>query len=257
MTAEFWIDGAKRPKRWTERLDREWRRLTAPKALRRAVVRAPGGEIALDLPDDPGIRYVLDEVLSRDCYPLVPAAGAAATIVDVGANVGIAAARLRLAHPGARILCFEPNPAALAYLRVNAPRAGAEPFEFGLGAADSRLPLYQGTHSTVTASLSPRALTRAAPSETVEIRAAGAALTQAGVAAIDILKIDTEGAELPILAALAPFLPRVRVVYLEFHGEADRRAIEAIFAVTHLLWAGTIEKADTGQLVYLRRDLAP
>lgn len=257
MTAEFWIDGAKRPKRWTERLDREWRRLIAPKRLTGAVLRAPGGDIALDLPDDPGIRYVLDEVLTRDCYPVVPGVGGIATIVDIGANVGIAASRFRLAYPQARILCFEPNPAALAFLRVNVPRARAELFEFGLGDADAHLPLYQGTHSTVTASLSPRAMTRSEASGTVEIRAADRALAQAGVATIDLLKIDTEGAELPILKALAAFLPTTRIAHLEFHGESDRRAIEALFAATHLLWSGAIEHGDTGQLTYLRRDLAP
>jgi FkbM family methyltransferase len=255
--ADFWIDGAKRPKRWTERLDREWRRLTAPKRLTGAVIRGPGGAIALDLPDDPGIRYVLDEVLTRDCYPVVPGVASIATIVDIGANVGIAASRLRLAYPQARVLCFEPNPAALAYLRVNAPRARAELFEFGLGDADARLPLFQGTHSTVTASLSPRAMTLSEPLGAVDIRAADRALAQAGVSAIDLLKIDTEGAELPILKALAAFLTGVRIAHLEFHGEADRRAIESLFAPTHLLWSGTIEHGTSGQLTYLRRDLAP
>lgn len=255
MNPEFYIDGVKRPKRWTERLDREWRRLTARKRLTAAAIRAPGGKIELDVPDDPGIRYVLDEVLIRDCYPIVPGAGEIATIVDIGANVGIAAARFRLAHPAARILCFEPNPAALAYLRINAPRARAEIFEFGLGETDARLPLYQGSHSTVTASLSPGDLTRAAPTETVEIRAGGEALARAGVASFDLLKIDTEGAEVPILNSLASFLPNTRIAYLEFHSEPDRRGIEAIFAATHVLWAGTIDRASSGQLVYLRRDL--
>lgn len=255
MNSEFYIDGVKRPKRWTERLDREWRRLTEPERLAVATIRAPGGKIVLDLPDDPGIRYVLDEVLTRDCYPVVPGVGEIATIVDIGANVGIAAARFRLAYPGARILCFEPNPAALAYLRINAPRARAEIFELGLGETDARLPLYQGSHSTVTASLSPRDLTRAGPTEAVEIRAGGEALARAGVSSVDLLKIDTEGAEVPILNSLAPILPGIRLVYLEFHSETDRLRIEAIFAATHVLWAGTIDRASSGQLVYLRRDL--
>ena len=254
--ANFWIDGRKRPKRWTERLDREWRRWTARRALRSVAVHSPNGTIVLDVPDDPGIRYVLDEVLTRDCYAPVPGVEDIATIVDVGANVGIAAARLRLAHPAARILCFEPNPSALDFLRVNAPRAGAELHTFGLGETDAMLPLYQGTHSTVTASLTPRDMTQANPLGTIAIRAADAALAESGVAKVDLLKIDTEGAELPILRALAKFLPAVKVVHLEFHSEADRRAIEALFAPTHLLWAGAIERANSGQLTFLRRDLA-
>lgn len=257
MNSEFHIDGVKRPKRWTERLDREWRRLNASKRLTTATIHAPGGKITLDLPDDPGIRYVLDEVLTRDCYPVVPGAGEIATIVDIGANVGIAAARFRLAFPGARILCFEPNPAALAYLRINAPRARAEIFGFGLGETHARVPLYQGSHSTVTASLSARDLTQIEPTETVEIRAGSEALARAGVSSVDLLKVDTEGAEVPILRSLASFLPNTRIAYLEFHSEPDRRAIEAFFVATHVLWAGTIDRASSGQLVYLRRDLAP
>lgn len=46
MTAEFRIDGAQRPKRWTERLDREWRRFTVPKTLAVPVIRARAGQIA-------------------------------------------------------------------------------------------------------------------------------------------------------------------------------------------------------------------
>jgi hypothetical protein len=80
----------------------------------------------------------------------------------------------------------------------------------------------------------------------VEIRAADRALAQAQVLTIDLLNIDTEGAELPILAALASCLAGVRVAHLEFHGEADRRAIEALLAPTHLLWSGTIERGTTG-----------
>lgn len=257
MSFKFWIDGARRPKRWTERLDREWRRLTIPRRLTGVEIRAPGGEIALDVPDDPGIRFVLDEVFVRDCYPLVPEAGAIATIVDIGANVGITAARFRLAYPESRILCFEPNPAALVYLRVNAPRVRAELFEFGLGATDARLPLYQGTHSTVTASLSRRDMTKPEAAAEVEIRAASEVLARASVSSVDLLKIDTEGAELPILGALTAFLPRVRIAYLEFHSESDRRAIESLFSPTHVLWAGTIDRGNSGQLVYLRRNLTP
>ncbi len=254
---EFWIDGAKRPRTWAERLDRKWRKLTGPKFAGKAAVTGPNGRIALDLPADPGIRYVLDEVLARDCYPVVPGVGGIATIVDIGANVGIAAVRLRLAYPDARILCFEPNPAALPFLRINAERARAETLDYGLGETDATLPLYQGSHSTVTASLTAHHMTEAKPLGDVVIRAAGSALAALGVTAIDLLKIDTEGAEMPILRSLAPFLAGVRIAHLEFHSESDRRAIDAMFAPTHLLWSGTVERGHTGQIAYVRRDLAP
>jgi len=256
---EFWLDGARRKRSLGERLDRKLARLFGAPAgnARRIVVHGGDGRtLALDVPNDPGIAYVAHEVLGEDCYPTISGIGGISTIVDVGANVGIAAARLRLAYPSARILCFEPNPAALSFLSRNAAVAGAELFAFGLGAADARLPLYMGRDSSVTASLYRHHMTDAAASEVV-IRAAGPALAATGVTSIDLLKIDTEGAELPILSSLAPFLPSIRIVHLEFHSEPDRRAIQAMFEPTHALWAGRIAARHAGQLTFVRADIAP
>ncbi len=256
---EFWLDGARRRRSLGERLDRKLARLFGASAgtARRIVVHGGDGRtLALDVPNDPGIAYVAHEVLGEDCYPTIPGIGGISTIVDIGANVGIAAARLRLAYPSARILCFEPNPAALSFLSRNAAVAGAELFAFGLGAGDARLPLYMGRDSSVTASLYRHHMTDAVASEVV-IRAAGPALAAAGVASIDLLKIDTEGAELPILSSLAPFLPAIRIVHLEFHSEPDRRAIQAMFEPTHALWAGRIAARHAGQLTFVRADIAP
>lgn len=254
---KYWIDGVKRRRTWIEWLDRKWRKLAGPRFRGKASVIGLGAQIELELPDDSGIRHVLDEILARDCYPVVPGVSGIATIVDIGANVGIAAARLRLAYPDARILCFEPNPGALPFLRINAERARVEVLEYGLADMDANLPLYQGVTSSVTASLTAHHLTQTHPLGDVTIRAAGSALAELGVSSIDLLKIDTEGAETPILRSLAPFLAKVRIAHLEFHSESDRRAIDAMFAPTHLLWSGTVERGHLGQITYVRRDLAP
>jgi FkbM family methyltransferase len=256
---EFWLDGARRRRSLGERLDRKLSRLFDGPAGASRRIRVHGTEgrtIAIDVPGDPGIDYVAHEVLSEDCYPTVPGVDGISTIVDVGANVGIAAARLRLAYPAARILCFEPNPAALPFLKSNAAASGAELFAFGLGSADAKLPLYMGRDSSVTASLFAHHMTGGTAHE-VEIRAAGPALLAAGVTSIDLLKIDTEGAELPILESLAAFRAAIRIVHLEFHSESDRRAIHAMFEPTHALWAGRIAGRHAGQLTFVRADIVP
>ncbi|MBI1245740.1 MAG: FkbM family methyltransferase [Alphaproteobacteria bacterium] len=256
---EFWIDGARARRSLGERIDRRLSRLidAAPGRSRRIVVRGAAARVVtIEIPNDPGVDYVASEVLAQDCYPVVPGVSGIATIVDVGANVGIAAARLRLAYPDARILCFEPNPSALSHLRANAAAVGAELFECGLADADARLPLYAGRDSTVTASLHRHHMTGDASHE-VSIRAALPALRSAGVSSIDILKIDTEGAELPILRSLKPMLAGVRILHLEFHSEADRREIQAMIEPTHSLWAGHIAGRHAGQFTFVRADLVP
>src|SRR5688500_2363157 len=41
------------------------------------------------------------------------------TIMDAGANIGLAAAYFNSAYPGAHIICFEPNPEAFEFLKEN------------------------------------------------------------------------------------------------------------------------------------------
>ena len=82
-------------------------------------------------------------------------------------------------------------------------------------------------------------------------------LSERGIEGIDILKIDTEGCEVPILQSLGRYLPEVKVLYIEYHSERDRRIIDAMLAETHVLWKGQVRFAYRGEFCYLRRDLVP
>lgn len=60
-----------------------------------------------------------------------------ALIIDAGAHIGVATARIASRHPGARILAFEPNPELFPLLlrNISANRlAGVEAFQIALGA---------------------------------------------------------------------------------------------------------------------------
>lgn len=56
----------------------------------------------------------------------------------------------------------------------------------------------------------------------IEIRQASKTLDSLGIAAIDVLKIDTEGCELPILADRASVIPAIKLIDLEFRSKHDR-----------------------------------
>ena len=47
------------------------------------------------------------------------------------------------------------------------------------------------------------------------------------VTEIDVLKIDTEGAEVDILEGMVDYLPKTKVVMAEYHKEEHRKKIEA------------------------------
>lgn len=198
---------------------------------------------------------VLSDVFTGKSYPIVPVGVPIETIVDVGANIGAATVWLALAHPQAKVYAFEPGPETAALLATN---TGYMPlvstFAYGLFDRDARLPLFEGVQDSVSASVGQSANTGSAAQE-VELRDAGATMAALGIERIDLLKVDTEGCELPILRSLGGLVAGAALVYVEYHSEPDRRAIDALLAPTHTLARAQIGQAHMGELCYVRSDL--
>lgn len=145
-------------------------------------------------------------------------------ILDIGANIGIASVYLAHRFPDARIYSFEPVPANVELLRLNAaayPRITVCPL--ALGATDGDVEIhfsddpcnFGGFSFSHQGSDSNRKLR-------VQRRNIGAVLNELGIDHVDLIKIDTEGAEHEILTALdADVLRRVIWITGELHGEKD------------------------------------
>ena len=78
-----------------------------------------------------------------------------------------------------------------------------------------------------------------------------------GVESVDILKVDTEGCEMPILRSLAGLLPRVGVVYVEYHDDDARLDIDRLLGATHLLCQGRVLAPHRGEFCYVARTRLP
>jgi hypothetical protein len=72
-----------------------------------------------------------------------------------------------------------------------------------------------------------------------------------GVDRISVLKIDTEGCEVPILTDIAAMLPKVDILYLEYHSEQDRREIDAMLARDFTLGTAHAKHPHRGVLMYM------
>lgn len=207
--------------------------------------------------DTPLGRTVSREILAGEVYRWPAGLSPPATLVDVGANVGASTLYFASRFPDARIYAFEPAAACRPLFEANLahlPRVRLEPY--GLFDRDERRRLRAGRQDPVTASLGVSAFNLEA-GELVELRHAGAALRALGLTRIDCLKLDTEGSEVPVLEALASFLPELAVLFVEYHSEADRRRIDLFMATSHLLVAGRIQGPHRGELTYARRDSYP
>jgi FkbM family methyltransferase len=161
-------------------------------------------------------------------YALPPESGidpaAVRTVVDIGANAGISAVYFAACYPGAQVHAFEPDPGNCELLRANAaecPRIHVHPF--ALGDRDGELTLYHSDDAVNFGGFSSHALgIDAARSQSVPVRHAGRCFAELGIGAIDVLKIDTEGAEFEILTAIDPaLLGTARIIMGELHGTRD------------------------------------
>ena len=204
------------------------------------------------------LREVTAVALAGGEYPILDLPGfAPATIVDAGANVGATALHFHRHYPVARVLCFEPAAENVALLRANtAPFPLIEPIAAGLGDTDGEVRLYHGREQSGQHSVFASGMVSEGESESVPIERASSALHRRGVARLDLIKIDTEGCEVPILRDLLPaFSPGV--IYFEIHAEDDRLEIDRLLGATHLLARGRITNPHRGQLAYVRKDLLP
>ena len=151
-------------------------------------------------------------------------------IVDIGAHVGVAA--LVLAQiPGARVICFEPDPENCAFLRDNTERNGLRNVsvrEAAVAGSNGKLQFQPHAEST-RGFLAAAGANSGAPALTVEAVTLERVLEESATGEIDLLKCDCEGGEYEILDRFTPELAaRIHNLTMEVHDLDSRRNVEWI-----------------------------
>lgn len=203
-----------------------------------------------------GSLEMTGSVLTGKTYPAARFLEGVRTIFDVGANVGAASLYFHSNYPDATIYSFEPFSKSFELLSKNtATLPNIQVFNYGLMDVAQEAQLNIGAFSFGTNSIGD-CIHNTTDSETIRLEEALATARSLGVTAIDILKIDTEGCELPILTNLIGELPP-RAIYLEYHSDDDRRRIDALLSPDYMLYYGNIPTPHRGDLFYLRHDAIP
>lgn len=198
---------------------------------------------------------VAAEIKQGKCYPPVPLLGEVRCVVDVGANVGMAACLFAQRWPEANVYCYEPDPESFAKLQENTKnnqRIKAMPY--GICKETGIVKLFQGKHGSVTNSIKQSKLNYDACHADVTMFAPNSLPEN-----IDVLKIDTEGCELEILRELHSQrkLDGIALIYVEFHSALDLRKINELLESTHVLCRGNITDLHRGELTYIHIDRIP
>jgi len=198
---------------------------------------------------------ITKKVLTGEAYKIIPFASNVNTIVDIGANLGAASVYFSLFYPNAKIFSVEPQKGPFDMLAHNTKlNPNNKIFHMGLLDRNKEAPLYLSWADTSAASIGKSWL-NTEHTQLIKLRDAAEWLQEENITQIDILKIDTEGCEVPILSRIASWLPSIQIIYLEYHNEPDRRAIDGLLSDSHVLVRSKAEFAHRGELVYVRADL--
>jgi len=146
-------------------------------------------------------------------------------ILDIGANTGITSIYLINKFPNAKIFSFEPLLENYEILKKNTESyKNIEVFNFGLGKKDETLDIFlsDDDENFGGGSFFPEVGGVSNKKVKCEIKNIQNVLTGLNIKEIDLIKIDTEGAEFDILTALnKKYLESVKWITGELHGYKD------------------------------------
>ncbi len=183
----------------------------------------------------PGSSDVFDiyEILLKKDYKAaywLPQAVDPRVILDIGANIGLAAVYLANRFPAASITCFEPMADNFALLRQNiAPYPQIQAYNLALGGQDGQRTIFasEGGEGIFTGNSFYGLGVDQQRASQVQVRDPASLLPQLGLGEIDLIKIDTEGAEWEILSRFdTGLLSRVKWIIGELHGIDDFKLLD-------------------------------
>jgi FkbM family methyltransferase len=167
------------------------------------------------------IQTILNNVIREEYAHALPAGWKPRVMIDAGAFIGDTSAYFLSRYPTLTVIALEPERANLELARVNLAAYGdrVELVPAALAGAEGTV-----RFSGASVSGSVQASGIAVPATTV-----ARVMAERGLARVDLLKMDIEGAELEVVSGdLSGWLPRVDMVIAELHGAAITATVTGI-----------------------------
>lgn len=196
------------------------------------------------------LEYLYREVFVDTCYNF-KCDTPEPVILDCGSNIGMAMLFFKTIYPGAQITCFEPDPATFDVLSKNVSQNGFSGIDLhrcALTGADGETSFYHSEEEIGSLLMS----THSERLSGTQIQVPSRALSSFIRTDVDLLKLDIEGAEYPVLLEVAEAgkLRQIRYMHIEYHHHigSDADVLSATLSLLEREGFGYQIGADTSQL---------
>jgi len=220
-------------------------------------VNIPGRPINFKYPNSIYMKDPLVDIFQGKSYPILRLPNYFPTIIiDVGANIGATALYFYGNFPDCHIYCYEPSPLNYKYLKENTKHFdNIRTYEYGLFDSSCKVPLYFGKDQCMQNSIIKNNETRVTDEIVTLVKVAEEMLIK-DFSKISILKIDTEGCEVPILNEFFKLENLdIDMIYVEYHSEDDRIEIDKIVSPRFLLCSSSADQLHRGTKAYFSKAL--
>lgn len=163
------------------------------------------------------LLHLYGEIFVNTCYAYEPSSPAP-IILDCGSNIGMAMLYFKRMFPGSHLTCFEPDPETFGVLRKNMEQNGL----IGVELHCCALTGVEGTTTFFHSNEEVGSLLMSTHPERLsgsQIEVQSRALSPYIQDDVDLLKLDIEGSEHPVLMEVAEAgkLRQIRQMHIEYH----------------------------------------
>lgn len=202
---------------------------------------------------------IVAEVLSGASYnfKLLELLDANPVILDCGANIGSFSLACKTFLPNCQIIAVEPDQTLFAALRENLDQYdGVTLLQAALTDCNGTISLMAGKNDGVANSIFKGEMVTQ-DSSLVESKATGEFLQKIKqeFQRIDVLKMDTEGAEWYLLDVPDPVFSDMSLIFMEYHSADFFPLFCKKLDATHVIYNAKIRFPHRGEVAWIRRDL--
>ena len=177
-------------------------------------------------------KHVFGQIFVDEEYsPLVSRIPSPGVIIDCGANVGFSTAWFAASFPSSRIVAVEADDRNVVQLRRNVAQFGARVsvVHAGIWTDDRGLKLEREKYRGGGAWATQVRACRQGECPDIESVSIPQLMRRYRLTCIDVLKMDIEGAEVPVLTASMAWMPAVAAIVIELHDDSCFGTATGIF----------------------------